>query len=117
LYLIDWIETFVTRQHGLYGSVTVDYETKNGLATSNHGDISHIGLESVYNVSGDRLGFASAHHFKMVDVLHNGGKGYGDFLLLSTNNGISTLYKWMGTFVKVKVHIKFVFPMMGRLRA
>ena len=95
----------VTRQHGLYGSVAVEYETRSGSATSYHGNISHFGLESVYNVSGDMQGLASAHHFKMVDGVNgDGSKSYGDFLLLSTRNELSTLYKWMGTYVKVKVH-------------
>ena len=100
-----YTEVIVTRQAGLYGTVTVDYHTGNDSSTTNsaNGELGYdvmFGLDSHYNVS-SYGGFLGSHYFEMVV---NGGDRQG-YLLVATGNGSSMLYKWMGTFIFVKVSL------------
>ncbi|XP_066912895.1 adhesion G-protein coupled receptor V1-like isoform X2 [Clytia hemisphaerica] len=98
----EFIEVVVTRQYGLYGSVSVDFTTQNGLAESHSGANVEFGLDSMYNLS-QHGGFTAAHHFDLASNIDKDGRRSNEsYLLVATDNGQSMLYKWMGTFVYVK---------------
>ena len=98
----------MTRQAGLYGTVTVDYHTGNESSITNSatGALGYdvvFGLESRYNMS-NYNGFVGSHYFEI--VMNDYIQGY---MLIATGAGGSMLYKWLGTFVFVKVNITFTF--------
>ena len=90
----------MTRRAGHYGSVTIDYHTEDVSATTSHGADVVFGLESRFNVSSVGGRFTAAHFFTMETVDGHSDEGY---LLTGYDQNPSLLYKWMGTFVYIKV--------------
>ena len=95
-------------KNGLYGSVSVDYDTRNGLAESHSGATVEFGLDFMYNLS-QHGGFTAAHHFDLASNIDKNGRPSNEsYLLVATGNDQSMLYKWMGTFVYVEVMTNFL---------
>lgn len=99
---IRTLQVSVLRNDGLFGFVTVDYETQDVTAKSLPGNTSMFGIENVHNVSK----FKCSHSFNVIR----------DTYLIVISEDHSTLYWWRGVFLKVKVSALDIQPLTNLLQ-
>ena len=83
------LKVTVTREGGLFGSVSVAYHTESITAMYFEGKNTVIGVEDVFNVANFRCSHVFQHRESM-------------FLLIVADH-LSSLFLWKGGFVKLKV--------------